>query len=269
MEMSRYDGRNIISNSMLSVLKRSPKEFQQRFITKTWPEEEPSSALRMGSLVHSMVLEPAAVQERYAMLPKVDKRTKEGKALIEAFEQAAGDKEVIDEKDWTIAERCTDALLNHDSVKDLIGGKGIIEKPIYWKLDGVDVAGTPDYVDLNRGLIVDVKTTQDASPDEFMKSAVGYGYHRQAWMYLDAVKEVHGVECRFFFAVVENSRPFHAAAYEPTYGFIEQGEAEVRKLLEQYQARLASDNWDHAWQRDINQLPLPKWYRPNLFELED
>jgi exodeoxyribonuclease VIII len=254
---------------MLSVLKRSPKEFYERFIAKTWPEEERSSALRMGSLVHTMVLERDEVQNRYIMLPKVDRRTKEGRAIADAFAENAGDKEVVDEKDWTIAERCTEALLNHGAFKELIDGKGIIEKPIYWQIGGVDVAGTPDYVDLDRGVIVDVKTTQDASPDEFAKSMANYGYHRQAWMYTHGIREIHGVDCRFFFAVVETARPHHAAVYEIDYDSIARGGEEVLTLLRQYQARLVMNCWDHSWQEGIGVLSLPRWYRPNLFDVDE
>ena len=47
------------------------------------PEVTP--ALVFGSALHTMVLEPFKFSERYAVLPECDRRTKEGKAIYEAF----------------------------------------------------------------------------------------------------------------------------------------------------------------------------------------
>lgn len=264
----RYEGKNVISNSMLTVLKESPKKFCEKYVTKVWTDDETKQSLQIGSLTHCMVLEPAKVHERFAMIPQFDKRTKKGKAMAAAFKETSIGKEAIEAKDWETAERCTDALMEHDSVKDLIGGKGIIEKPIYWKLDGVDVAGTPDYVDLDRGLIVDVKTTQDASPTEFARSVRKYGYHRQAWMYTHGIQEVHGVSCRFFFAVVETARPFHAAVYELPDWLFFHGGAQVRRLLQNYQRYLITDRWLHPWEDGVNMLPDVRAYESEIYELE-
>ena len=62
------------------------------------PEETP--ALVFGSALHTMVLEPFKFNERYAVLPECDRRTKEGKAVYEAFCFDNAGKTVLKTEDY-------------------------------------------------------------------------------------------------------------------------------------------------------------------------
>ena len=50
---------------------------------------EKTPALVMGSLFHTLVLEENEFTARYAVLPDIDRRTKEGKIIYSEFEQAS------------------------------------------------------------------------------------------------------------------------------------------------------------------------------------
>ena len=264
--MSRYP-EGFVSNSMLNVLARSPQEFYQRFVQCSWPEEESSRALALGSALHCKVLEPERFSDRYILAPRVDGRTKEGKAARAALAEAAGDRTIIDEETHELVSAMARAIIDHDDAADLLapGHGGIVERPILWGWNDASCAGTPDLICLDRRLIVDVKTTQDASPDAFATSLVKFGYHRQAAYYCRGVEEVYGETCRFVFVVVCSNRPHDVAVYELSMSAIDQGQAEVMSLLDEYKRRMESRDWKSAWSRGVIELSLPKWYRPSFY----
>ena len=54
---------------------------------KAWltAEQEDTAALKMGRLVHLASLEPEVFDRTVRLMPECDRRTKEGKAIFEAF----------------------------------------------------------------------------------------------------------------------------------------------------------------------------------------
>ena len=78
-----YDGIQALNYSGSKELLKSPLHYQA-YLTKT---REDTKALRMGSYVHRLVLEPTAeaTTPRFVKAPECDRRTKDGKAIFEAF----------------------------------------------------------------------------------------------------------------------------------------------------------------------------------------
>jgi exodeoxyribonuclease VIII len=114
-------------------------------------------------------------------------------------------------------------------------------------------------------VIVDVKTTQDASPEAFAGSVAKFGYHRQAAMYCRGVEEAYGATCRLIFIAVCSNPPHDVGVYELSMAAIDQGAAEVVSLLEEYKRRKETHDWKSAWSRGVVELSLPRWYRPSFY----
>jgi hypothetical protein len=266
--MPRYENGSV-SNSQLTTLKRSVAEFYQRYILDSWPDKEESDTLKLGSLVHCMALEPEKVNERFAVAPEVDGRTKEGKAAKAAFAETIQGKTIVSSGVFDRAVTCHMALQSHHEAAAILKfserSDAMIERPIHGEWNGVAVAGTPDLVVLELGLIVDVKTTSDASPAEFSKSVVNYGYHRQAAMYLELCQQAYGMADRFVFVVVKTAPPYEVAVYELNYPSVMQGRTELLELLDEHKRRSESGDWSADWQKGVIELPLPRWYRDQSF----
>ena len=93
----------------------------------------------------------------------------------------------------------------------------------------VDCVYTRPVGNKNPKVLIDVKTTQDASPESFKRTAYRYGYHRQSAFYLN------GFEAdEFWFAVVEKEAPYRTALYKASEEFIEAGRREISELLTKY-----------------------------------
>jgi exodeoxyribonuclease VIII len=255
------------SNSMLSVLKKSPQEFQGRYVTMTMPHPLPTPAMMLGHGVHCLSLEPGEYHNRFIVMPKMDRRTNAGKAAYEEFLSIANGKEVIEKADADTAKACAMALLKHDQIGPLLSKNAIIETRINFVCNDVAMRCKPDWVCPDMKLILDVKTTSDASPGGFAKSIASFGYARQAALYRDAVAFEHGIDCRFLFAVVCTNPPYEVACYELTDEAIYAGQEEAVGLLDEYKARCESNNWLPAWSSGIVPIGLPRWYKHEIFEV--
>jgi hypothetical protein len=270
--MPRYESGSV-SNSQLTTLKRSVAEFYQRYILNSWPDKEESDTLRLGSLVHCLALEPSKVHEKFAVAPDVKGNTKEGKAAKAAFAETIQGKTIVSSGVFDRAQTCLLALREHAEASAILQfakrSDAMIEKPIHGEWNGVAVAGTPDLVVLELGLIVDVKTTSDASPAEFSKSVVNYGYHRQAAMYLELCQQAYGMADRFLFVVVKTTDPFEVAVYDLNFQALRQGRSELIELIDEYKRRSESGDWSADWQKGVIELPLPRWYRDQSFQFSE
>lgn len=250
---------NRLSNSALSRLKECPELFKREFIDGIYEREETESML-LGSLVHCLVLEPDEVNNRYAIVPKCDRRTKEGKAVYERFVTENDGCQVIKQEtfDEAVAIACS-VSLNETAAKILLSRKNV-EHAIEFEIDGVECKSKIDLLTPGHHIVFDLKTTQNAKPDEFAKSVVSYGYHRQAAFYCEGVRRIYGTEPRFIFCAVSTQYPYLCGCYELDDQAIGLGRIEIDGLLNEYKQRLAANDWASDFTKGINVISLPKWY---------
>ena len=257
--MNYYSDHSRVSNSMLSLLKESPELYHRRYVLGL-DERQPTPQMKLGSLVHALILEPETVPEKYACVPKVDRRTKEGKAIYERIVCEHQGKELIDYESWEQAMKMAEAVTNHGECKQVFRSQCDVELELTFDLFDTPCKSKLDLVHHSRTLILDVKTTSDVSPRAFASSVANYGYHRQAAMYSQAVELLYGVRPRFVFACVSTSEPYIAACYELDAVAVDTGLAEVCQLIEELRTRTEHNDWtsDHA--KGVNVLSLPKYY---------
>lgn len=259
MNEKEYQQHPAIRRSELFMLTESPEKF------KYYMEhpEPPTTALIFGQLFHTLVLQPELVEEQYAVMPNVDRRTKEGKAIYAEFEQTAAEKTVVTADMWEQATAMREALLQNDFVQKLL--KGEKEKPFFWvddltgeackcKVDCLSQIGDAD-------VIVDLKTADNAETEAFTKAAIKYGYDLQAAMYSEGVKINTGKEPLFVFIVIEKKPPFAVNILQADKLLIRRGYDLFRELIGIYHDCKETGNW---WgylgkYNQINNLALPAY----------
>lgn len=212
--MTYHTDTSRISKSGLDLINRAPALYYERYLNPTAEQPKETVALVIGSAVHCAVLEPSEFGKRYAIAPKVDKRTKDGKATYEAFVADAGDRIVIDAETATLSERIMLSVKRFKPAAYLLK-EGVAEKPIFWTDEDIEVdcKAKPDWI-TDGGIIVDLKTTEDASPAGFARSVKKYRYDIQAAFYSDGYEASTGNICNgFFFIAVEKTPPYLVAVY--------------------------------------------------------
>ena len=254
------------SASRLKLLKRSAAHMKYDMDNP----QEPTQAMIIGSATHSAILEPVLFAKEWGRLPEGDGRSKavkEAKAeLIVQF--GVGQILKPDVYDNILAMR--DSVLDNALALDLLDGADT-EVSHYWaeryirgiKPLEVDCKARIDALPREDSMwnhcVVDIKTTANASPEEFRRSCFNFGYHIQAAHYLTAADRD-----RFIFIVVERDAPHCVAIYELDDDALELGRQTRDSLLGQWafceaeEAEGLPDAWP-GFPIEIQELSLPGW----------
>lgn len=233
-----------VSNSYLGRLAKCPAAARI-------PMEE-TAALLFGRACHSFVLEGEEVFfAEFAVAPKCDRRTKEGKAAFEQFTLANEGKTVITVDDLNTIFAIDASVKSHPFAKQLLA-QGISEQTVIWEDEetGVLCKCRPDRTPSgNKGVLVDLKTTTDASERSFLNSVIKYGYARQAKHYIEGVNAGIGRTDydAFAFIAVEKEAPYRCEVYILDDAFLEYGANERTRLL-RIEAQCRKNNFWPAYQ---------------------
>ncbi|MBQ3988878.1 MAG: PD-(D/E)XK nuclease-like domain-containing protein [Ruminococcus sp.] len=231
-----------------------------------WFQEHPepqTPALIFGAMVHKLLLEPETFEAEYAIAPNVDRRTKDGKAAYAAFLEASAGKQEISAADFEKASQMVGKCLSEPFVGKLLQGwredayrwvDPVTEELCKIRADCVTEVGEIP-------LIVDYKTTADASLEGFTRSALRYGYDFQAGMYCEGIERITGKTPRFLFIVQEKDAPFAVNVVEADPAFILRGKDKFRELLGIYHECKQTGNWYGYMGPEpvIHEMLLPAW----------
>jgi exodeoxyribonuclease VIII len=260
MPAEQYHLTPAMSNSALSALHTSPRHYWAGYLNPARPAREETAAMAAGTLAHCRILEPDAVAERYAVKPAgLDGRTKEGRAW--AAEQAG--RVVVSADQMIAADAQIEAVLSVPELAALLSS-GQPEVSCFWvdPATGVHCKCRVDWVHTlpdGRAILLDLKTTADASPAGFGRSVWNYGYHRQDAWYSRGFALAGGAEVvGFVFAAVTSAYPFIAQAYMLDDEARAKGDEQIATLMRAYTECCASNHWP-AYGSGVQPLSLPAW----------
>jgi exodeoxyribonuclease VIII len=249
--MTDYYTTPAISASGLKLIKRSPAHFKAE-------KSEPTDAMKFGTETHCAVLEPHEFDNRYTVVPEgLDYRSKEGKSVRDAI--LATGKQPIKYDDMQAIKAIQEAVHAHPITKQLWALPHHIEAEIYFKARGYDAKMKPDFYikpcrDYPNGLILDLKTAQDASPAEFGAAVWRQDMAIQAAFYVDNL--LPGAD--FMWMVVEKSAPHLVAFYKCTPKVMEYGRELISDLLDTYELCMQDGKWP-GYADTVQDISLPGW----------
>jgi hypothetical protein len=174
----------------------------------------------------------------------------------------------LKEHEMEQVQTMADAIRKHPQAGPLFApDNGVAERSIFWthKETGVRVRVRPDWLIVRPEVtvVVDLKTTTDASPDAVSKSIAKYSYHQQGALYLDGV-EAAGLAPeggRFVFVFQSKTPPYLITVRELKDQDQDIGRARNEKALRIYADCMAKDEWPD-WTgpvTDIPQIGMPSW----------
>ena len=243
-----YHADPAISASHLHAAAISPYHYWSRYRNPDRPVIEPTAAMRLGSLVHCAVLEPDELAKRYAICGP--RNTKAGKE--QAAELEAAGIEAVSASDMVLAMQMAGSVRSHQAAAQLLRS-GQAEQSFWWDdlATGLRCKCRPDW--MAGAVLVDLKTTTDASPRAFARSVAQHRYHIQANHYLAGT----GTE-RFVFIAVEKTYPYACAVYELDIDAMVAGENARRNDLQTIADCIAISEWP-GYGNGIKPLSLPSW----------
>lgn len=237
-----YHSSEGLSRSGLWQFKKSPHHYWSEYLSGTREQTPPTPSMVIGELVHCMSLEPEQLVERYAVAPEINKRTKEGKAQWDEFEQSVVERVVITQQQYDVAQEMSINLRKNDTF-NLLVDDALIEKSIYFTHEstGLQCKVRPDVWQSN--IVADLKTTADASYRAFQLSAYKFGYFLQAGMIKEALRSVGENLEKFVIVCVENQKPYATALYILDDAAVEYGVNLFNTLMDKFKACHDKNEW--------------------------
>jgi len=243
---SQYHGRKALSKSGLDQFRKSPAHF------RAWQDgtsdQEVTSAMEFGTAAHMSVLEPELFYKRYKLFTS-DRRAKEGKAEYQG---------IVDSGMIPLAPDTWDSLVYlatsvhaHPAAASALNSCTSFEVSYFDTWNDIAVKARID--GLSQDAIIDLKTTQDASPQAFGKSVAQFRYHVQAAWY----QRITGIN-RFIFIAVEKEAPFGVACYELDQQAIDLGNEIIDSQLSLFRECQHLNSWP-CYASTVQSLSLPAW----------
>lgn len=250
-----------VGNGALKHLERSAAHYHAWATSAEDEEDEESKALRFGRIFHAALFEPEIFAADFVVAPDFgDCRRRENKLARDTWRAANTGKTRVDADEMVTAEGMARAVRSHRLAGRALAGCEH-ELTAIWKdpATGLRCKVRPDAYKAQRALIVDIKTTIDASREAFGRSLFKYGYDVQAELYLRGMRAV-GCEARnFVFVAVEKSPPFAVGVYT----LDERGKERARMRIDDLMGRMAECVRTNTWPGYPDTEPLtietPPW----------
>jgi exodeoxyribonuclease VIII len=228
------------------------------------PREE-NEAFTLGAYLHALLLDPESIATNFIALGDIDRRTKEGKAEWESAQRRAGlsgariiTRPLIDQ-----ARAMAQAVRENPAAAQLLNTLSEREVTIIGEIGGRHAKAKVDGIIRLAGacIVLDVKTTESASPSDFAASAAKFAYFHQAAFYRRLVEQHIGVMDDFIIIAVEKKPPYLTAVYRIPSIAIETADARIDGLVRRW--------WDVAegdrtgYEPSIQELEPPRWWLGN------
>ena len=237
-----YHRHSALSSTNLKDLLKSPWSYWHN---KQNPKAS-TPAMEFGSLVHTLILEPENFANEHMVADKPERRSKAGKAKYAELLEEAGERIWVSTDEFLKAQDMIFPTSQNKIVQSLLSG-GKAESSVFW-LDaetGVQCKAKADYLNVDRGYIVDVKTTVSlASERAFSWTVSKYAYELSASFYKKGFELAIGKELDFYFIVIEKDSPHNFQTYKISDELLRRGEAQYRQALSVYADALERGKFD-------------------------
>jgi hypothetical protein len=259
IDIDEYHNSDGISSSGISLILDCPARYYYEYYIKDHAStsKQQNEKYKIGRAVHMLVLEPDKFHSTFfCMDTHVNLTTKVGKEIYAQAELEAKGRDIIRFFEWQEIKNIADAVKKHPVWKNISIKDGKIEQSIFWKGGTFDtlLKSRPDF--FNDQIIIDLKTTECIKT--FSHSIYSYGYHRQAAMQIDALKQSDGKERFFAFFVVEKKEPYLTACYTLDKESLIIGEKEYLDAAALYTECLMYNEWP-GYANNFQLISIPKW----------
>lgn len=250
-----YDQINRLNWSKLRLLEKSPAHFKHGF-------GDESDSLKLGTAIHMAILEPERFESTYVVFPGKVRRGKQWEEFER--EQTRAGKLVVSATEYGKALATRNAVHRNKRAMAYLSG-GQPEVTLEWEIAGdgfrFECKGRADYIG---DAIVDLKSTQCASPRAFAASAAKYGYFGQAAWYSDGAALALKQRKPFVIIAVESNAPHVVTVFRVPEAAIEHGRQQYSRLLGTLDYCQKRNFWGGYTEAEEIDLEVPEWHGEDL-----
>lgn len=291
-----HSGPGVSSTTLKELISRSPAHclammegLRRKF----------SEAMSLGTVIHSAVLEPETFDSLYWLAPlrseypdaletvpemkaaaalhgvNIKGKTKKDDiraALMEAeapvvfwddLKSAPEGKQVITQAQAEAAAGAVTSIEADPDASFYLSG-GVAEQSFVWfdRATGELCKVRTDYYRESDGVLVDLKTCEDARPSAVARAIANYGYDVSAAMYMDGVAACGKPANAFVWVFVETTAPYAVRCYQASEALLSRAREKYHGGLEQFSFCREAENWP-AYPGGLVEIDLPVFARGN------
>ena len=229
-----------LSSSNLKLILKSPEQFyKEKILGQKVIEEKP--AFDEGSYAHGLILEPEKVAEEFAIY---DGWKKQGK-VFEEFKQNNQSKIILSKAQDFKVKKWVESYKKREVAVSLLSN-GYAEHTICSSILEVPIKVRADYINIDKGYIVDIKTTGYESGSDIFKFIISeFGYDLSAALYCQVAHDVYNKLFDFYFIVISKA-DYECHVYKASADTLNKGHSLVNKAIIKYKKCLATNNWTNT-----------------------
>jgi len=258
---------SISASHLKALATTTPRHYWADYVDPDRPERVETDAMRLGTELHMLTLEPGRFAETYHLdltPPDAPRRPtakqleslgracpREGTKAREEWDRIAAaaawwsdwdaahpipeGSTALPSDRWLQLQGMADALMRDPLIGEILTSPGVAEEALFWHDPdlGIDCRCKPDWL-TSDGWVLDLKTTVSANPRRFRWQAWDLGYDVQAWFYLRGIERALGIRPKgFLFAAVEKNRPYVSTPILASEALLERGRGRVELAVAQ------------------------------------
>lgn len=248
MDEKDYHSHPAMSQTKLKLLLEKPRQFYLEHILGI-KMDKPTPSKNLGTCLDLALTDNTAYQ---ALIIKDTKTTS-----VEGYITAAW-KEKIDI--WM------QSLNNYVMEDNFFGGLTFgevvatctMQDMIFYRYKDIDWRMKTDYLNVEAGFFIDLKSTKATSMDEFIKDFINYGYHIQAASYATGIKVAKNLNyLPHAYYVAVSTVTGEVFTIKCSDQLMHLGQLEIDRGCEIYKQNLISNDW--AKDKPPLVLVLPEW----------
>jgi hypothetical protein len=221
--------------------------------------------MRLGTALHTHVLELDSWDKDIAVSPfGIDRRTKAGKEMWAAFEADSKGKTLITSDDAEQVMAMGRAVHSHPAAAMLLNLPGKAETSHFYfdPVLGLELKCRPDWLTNDGKIVVDLKTTDDASPRGFAKSISQWRYWVQAGFYVNVLEGATGIRPeQFIFLLCGEKGTLRRFCFSSRSGDDRARVASSMRELDVLATCKKANTWP-GYSDQIETVSLPNWLKP-------
>ena len=241
-----------LSYSSLKEFGKSPSHYIE-YLRK---DKAKTTAMSFGSLIHCLILEPSKFNDNFIVAPSIDRRTKEGKAEYEKFLLESNGKEVITDVQYNDGINIAEKALSQKHILDAVTSCNKFEHEWRKDINGLPFRGffdgeADDY-------ILEIKTSNDASPKTIINDFYNRFYHIQAGLYnIVSDKPIK-------YLIIETTAPYSIILADASQEFIDHGHRKIYELSKSFKTCMDNNLWNMSYDYYMDgnfTIELPSWVK--------
>lgn len=262
-------GPGISSSGLRTIEAKTPMHYYATsYLNPDRVEPEPRDHFVFGHAAHCLLLSETGFRDKFVVRPEQWKDWRKDAAKDWRTEQQISGKEVLVPDDIKVIRHIAKQLGADPLVKSGIL-QGLVEHSIIGKdkPTGMWLRSRPDVIPAADGVLVDIKTTTDASPEAVVATIRKHDYAMQGALAGILMQSVLGMKMTDFVLVWLEKKPPYAVKISPVDNeWIYWATRQLRRAVDTFARCVEANNWP-GYEGEPT-ASMPQWLRTK-FENED